>query len=156
EDVIGTLGRRERMIVCVFSDTSSRAAVFQLTDVTKARAATPCALEATQHQAIVFSIPGKESRREWSVGERSRHQAVDADITQIHFQSNLSRENQELASDIRAGEIVTSIGLGEAQPVSFSHQRAEGNRTVEGVKQIAQCSRKDAFDLRHDVSARDQ
>ena len=94
--------------------------------------------------------------RERALGQAPRDQAVDADIVELHLQSGLARQDQQLAGDVLAGQILARIGLGVAEPVGFANERAEWNGAVERVEQVAERPREDSLHPRDHVAADDQ
>src|SRR2546425_891889 len=61
-----------------------------------------------------------------------------------------------LACHVLAGQVLARVGFGVAHPVGFADQRAEWNRAVECVEQVAQGAGEHALDFRNHVSAGDQ
>src|SRR6185295_10057929 len=75
---------------------------------------------------------------------------------QLHLQADLARQNQELARDVRARQIVSRIRLGEADAMRFLHQRAERRGAVERVEEITERAGQNALDLQDLVAAGDE
>ena len=109
-----------------------------------------------RHLGIVRSVRLKELVRESAFRQRSRDQAVDRHIVELQLRSRLTRQDQQLAGDVLASQILARIGLCVTHPASFENQRAEWRRAVEGIEQVTQRSREHAFYLRDDVAARDE
>ena len=61
-----------------------------------------------------------------------------------------------MRADVLPGQILARIRLGEPHRVRLRTSALNGTRAVEGVEQVAERSRQDAFDLDDLVAARDQ
>src|SRR5581483_3866947 len=85
--------------------------------------------------------------------ERRRHERLDGDVSQLASETEQPPEDECLATDVDAAEIVARIGLG----VTGSDRRPEGARERLAAPELAEekteCARGTAFD-RGDAIAR--
>ena len=81
---------------------------------------------------------------------------MDADLLDVHLQTDLAGEDEQLARDILPGQVLSRIRFREPHLLRFAKQFAERHRAVVGVEQIAERARQDPFDLDDLVAAGDQ
>mmetsp|Transcript_23472 Transcript_23472/g.66746 ORF Transcript_23472/g.66746 Transcript_23472/m.66746 type:complete len:288 (+) Transcript_23472:405-1268(+) len=70
----------------------------------------------------------------------------------ISVTAELARENHGLASNVRAREVVTRVGLGEAERLCLGDNVAEAATALESAEDVAQGARELALDARHLVA----
>src|SRR5262249_58111552 len=88
--------------------------------------------------------------------ERRRDEAEQAHRAKLHPEPDFARQNQQLARNVVARQIVARIRLREAHLPGLRDELTERNAPVVGVEEITERSRENAFDLDDLVTARDE
>src|SRR6185503_10685426 len=78
--------------------------------------------------------------------ERRWDEALDGDILELEREPGLTREDDGLAGDVRAREVIARIGLRVALRFGFADDFGKRPRAVEQVEQIRERAREDAAD----------
>jgi hypothetical protein len=69
------------------------------------------------------------------------------DVAQLERQTHLAREDDHLARDVHARQVIARIGLGIAERSCLLDERREWATSVEAVEQKRQRTRQNSFDL---------
>src|SRR6185437_14920748 len=86
------------------------------------------ALVALAHRSIMLWEPGHEII-DRAFLEPGRDEALHLHIRHLEIQSHLAAENDELAGDVRAGQVISRIRLRVATLASIAHDVGERRLT---------------------------
>ena len=139
-----------------FLEARLRASALEYADIAQHGAAPARVFDARGDLPVIARKITEELLRELHGPQRARDEAVHRDLVELHLQPDLAREDQQLARDIGARQVVSRIRFREADAVRFLHQRAERRRPVERVEEIAERAGQNALDLQDLVAARDE
>jgi hypothetical protein len=113
----------------------------QPADVTQHLAASTRRLEARPHGGIVCRQTAKEFV-DRTLLEARRHQTLNLDVRHLELESHLATEDDQLAGDVHAGQIVARIRLRVAPLLRLGDDVAEFARPVIDIEQVSECPEK--------------
>jgi len=76
-----------------------------------------------------------------------KHPDPSRPYLELNIEAHLPRENDDLALNVGAAEVVPGVGLGEALVLGVLNHRGEGHAGLVGVEDVAERAAEDALDF---------